>query len=72
MASAVDLMNEAIDGIVDLYRAEMGSSPERHEIYALYRLSMEGRMFADDERAMSKTQAHRVIHSHQLSNRAEG
>jgi len=47
--NAVDAMNEAIDGIIDLYRAEQGRSPTRHEIYLIYRHALEGRMFADDE-----------------------
>lgn len=46
--SAVDKMNDAIDSIIDLYRAQMACSPRRHEIYEIYRFAMEGRMFADD------------------------
>jgi hypothetical protein len=47
--NAVDAMNDAIDGVVDLYRAQEGRSPTRHEIYLVYRHALEGRMFADDE-----------------------
>ena len=46
--SAVDKMNDAIDGVIALYRAQMGCNPERHEVYEIYRFAMEGRMFADD------------------------
>lgn len=46
--SAVDKMNDAIDSIIDLYRAQMGCSPCRHEIYEIYRFAMDGRMFTDD------------------------
>ena len=54
MENALDGMNEAIDGIIDLYRAEQGRSPNRSEIYQIYRFAMEGRMFADDLTAHSK------------------
>ena len=53
--SAVDKMNDAIDAIIDLYRAQMGCSPRRHEIYDVYQMSMQGRMFADDQEAETIT-----------------
>lgn len=55
MENAVDAMTGTIDGIVDLYRAEQGRSPNRNEIYEIYRLAMEGRMFADDVAALERS-----------------
>ncbi len=52
--NAVDAMNEAVDGIVDLFRAEHGRIPERAEIYEIYRFAMQGRLFADDQRALER------------------
>ena len=46
--NAVDAMNEAIDGMIDLCREELGRSPTRREIYLIYRQAMECRAFADD------------------------
>lgn len=69
--SAVDIMNDAIDQVIERYRSEMGCGPRRHEIYDIYKMAVEGRMFADDDAAETVTATHsdRMLRSEQTTTR---